>query len=218
MTLQPICVIFDLDGTLVDSESLCNRALLEMVPDLQCPVEALVARYRGMKLAAIFSDIEVRTNSRLPPTFEAAYRQRVAELFALELKPVAGVGEMLEALPHARCIASSGPRAKIEQALSVSGLAHFFEKSIFSSYEVGSWKPEPGLFVHAAHAMGFAAEHCVVVEDSEVGIQAAKAAGMQSLHYVGIEREQQPLGAYQFNDMRVLPGLIAGLQRPACIR
>ena len=49
---------------------------------------------------------------------------------------------------------------------------------IFSAYEVGVWKPEPGLFLHAAGAMGIRPERCAVVEDSRSGLQAGLAAGM----------------------------------------
>lgn len=86
---------------------------------------------------------------------------------------------MLEALTHATCIASSGPPEKIKHALAVTGLDAFFAERFFSSYVVQSWKPEPELFLHAATAMGYAPEQCVVVEDSMVGIDAAEAAGMR---------------------------------------
>ncbi|UES60287.1 HAD-IA family hydrolase (plasmid) [Roseibium aggregatum] len=69
------------------------------------------------------------------------------------------------------------------QAVKVSGLAKYFGSNLFSSYVVGSWKPEPGLFLHAARTMGFAPNSCIVVEDSSVGIQAAKAVGMVAMHY-----------------------------------
>jgi HAD superfamily hydrolase (TIGR01509 family) len=177
------CIIFDLDGTLVDSEALCNQAFLDLLPALDDSVESLVHRYRGRKLATILADIENRLGQRLPEDFERHYRQRVSELFASDLRPTPGVREMLELLRHPYCVASSGPREKIQQALDVSGLAPYFRDTIFSSYEVGSWKPEPGLFLHAADAMGFSPGECVVVEDSEVGIVAAAAAGMRALQY-----------------------------------
>ncbi|ATG89883.1 HAD-IA family hydrolase [Methylomonas koyamae] len=179
-----ICIIFDLDGTLVDSEGLCNQAFLDLLPQLNDTVESLIQRYRGKKLASILVDIESRLCQSLPDTFEQHYRQRVAELFSRELKPMPGVLEMLEATNFPKCIASSGPPLKIRQALQVSGLAPYFGDDIFSSYEVGSWKPEPGLFQYAASAMGFMPSQCVVVEDSGVGIEAAEAAGMKAFQYV----------------------------------
>ena len=206
-----ICVIFDLDGTLVDSEGLCNQAFLDLLPQLSDTVESLIKRYRGKKLASILADLENRLCQNLPAAFEQDYRQRVAELFARELKPMPGVVEMLEATNFPKCIASSGPPLKIRQALHVSGLAPYFGDSIFSSYEVGSWKPAPGLFQYAAHAMGFMPGQCVVVEDSDVGIEAAVAAGMKAFQYV------QKSGTLScragdrvpFDDMSQLPQLLA---------
>ena len=75
-------------------------------------------------------------------------------------------------------MASSGPPEKIATSLSLTGLRPFFEGRVFSSYDVGVWKPDPGLFLHAARAMGVAPGDCVVVEDSLPGIQAGLAAGM----------------------------------------
>jgi HAD superfamily hydrolase (TIGR01509 family) len=175
-----ICVIFDLDGTLVVSEGLCNQAFLDLLPQLNETVVSLTRRYRGKKLAQILADLESRLCRKLPDAFEQQYRQRVAELFSHELKPMPGVLEMLDVMNFLKCIASSGPPLKIRQALQVSGLAPYFGDNLFSSYEVESWKPEPGLFQYAAKAMGFMPGQCVVIEDSEVGIEAAAAAGMEA--------------------------------------
>jgi HAD superfamily hydrolase (TIGR01509 family) len=181
--MSQLLVIFDLDGTLVDSETLCNQAFLDLLPALNETVEALVDQFRGKKLSEILSEIERKVSSPLPDGFEQSYRQRVADLFATELRPIEGVPEMLEAIEFPFCIASSGPPEKIIQALTVTGLERYFGERFFSSYIVGSWKPDPGLFLHAAAAMGFGPEYCVVVEDSPVGIEAAASAGMRALHY-----------------------------------
>lgn len=214
-----ICVIFDLDGTLVDSEGLCNQAFLDLLPQLSDTVESLTQRYRGKKLTNILADIEGRLCRKLPDEFEQHYRQRVAELFSRELKPMPGVLEMLEATSFPKCIASSGPPLKIRQALQVSGLAPHFGDSIFSSYEVGSWKPAPGLFQYAANAMGFMPSQCVVVEDSEVGIEAASAAGMKAFQYVrnGEISSCRAGGRMPFDNMLQLPQLLvnfAGNAKP----
>lgn len=206
-----ICVIFDLDGTLVDSEGLCNQAFLDLLPQLSDTVESLIQRYRGKKLAPILADLESRLCQKLPDAFEQHYRQHVEELFSRELRPMPGVLEMLETTNFPRCIASSGPPLKIRQALQVCGLAPYFGDSIFSSYEIGSWKPEPGLFQYAANAMGFMPSQCVVVEDSEVGIEAAAAAGMKAFHYV---RNGETLSCrtgdrVPFDNMLKLPQLLA---------
>ncbi|UUX48536.1 HAD-IA family hydrolase [Nisaea acidiphila] len=206
--MAEICVIFDLDGTLVDSETLCNQAFLDLLPELNRPVESLVARFRGMQLAAILRDIESEIGRPLPETFEAAYRAQVSALFARDLRAMPGVPDMLEDLAHPRCIASSGPLPKIRQALDVSGLAPHFGAHLFSSYEIGVWKPEPGLFLHAAREMGFAPEQCVVVEDSDVGVRAALSAGMKALHFLPHGLATVHPEAETFDDMSLLPAMI----------
>lgn len=182
--MTDVCVIFDLDGTLVDSETLCNQAFIDLLPGLNDSVEVLIQRYRGKQLSTILADIELRTGKSLPDMFEKKYRERVSELFTYSLKPMPGVIEMLDRLDYSKCIASSGPPEKIQQALEVSGLARYFGGSIFSSYEIASWKPDPGLFLHAAREMGFKPGQCAVVEDSEVGIHAAIAAKMKAFYYL----------------------------------
>jgi HAD superfamily hydrolase (TIGR01509 family) len=207
--MKDLCVIFDSDGTLVDSERLCNQAFLDLLPDLNEPCEALVERYRGKKLSTILSDLEARIGCSLPEPFEQRYRERVGELFSQELGPTPGVIEMLNALPFASCVASGGPALKIRHALEVSGLSSYFGSRVFSSYEVGSWKPDPGLFLYAAEAMGFMPRYCAVIEDSDVGIQAALAAGMKAFHYLPEGSASTCVGAVAFSDMSELSMLLA---------
>lgn len=180
---RSICIIFDLDGTLVDSEHLGNRAFLQLLPRLEETEETLTQRYRGQKLAIILDDLENRMGHPLPANFEQQYRDHVKTLFAEELKAMPGTHEMLAELPYARCIASSGPISKIKQALAVTELASYFGDNLFSSYQINSWKPEPDLFLHAAKQMDFQPGDCIVVEDSEVGITAAQSAGMKVLAF-----------------------------------
>ena len=84
---QIAAVIFDLDGTLVDSEPLCNQAFLNLLPELDESIVVLTDRYRGKKLTTIFEDIEQRLGRQLPHNFESIYRAEVAELFELHLQP-----------------------------------------------------------------------------------------------------------------------------------
>jgi HAD superfamily hydrolase (TIGR01509 family) len=208
--MSELCLIFDLDGTLVDSEGLCNQAFLDLLPELNESSASLSARYRGRKLAAIMADIELRIRRALPGDFEAQYRARLDELFDSRLQPVAGVHAMLQATTCSRCVASSAPRQKIEKALQLTGLSVYFGNCIFSSYEVGSWKPDPQLFLHAAAEMGFGPSHCVVVEDSEVGVQAALSAGMRVLMYTP-ECGQRSVPCPSFSRMEDLPTLLSRL-------
>ncbi|BBD57667.1 HAD-superfamily hydrolase subfamily IA, variant 3 [Nostoc sp. HK-01] len=202
--MNHICVIFDLDGTLVDSEKLCNQAFIDLLPFINESVESLIRRYRGRKLALILADIEMRFGAKLPIDFEATYRHHVDELFEFYLQPITGVPEMLKTLKYPFCVASSAPIAKIRKALNVTTLSHYFGDRLFSSYEVGAWKPDPGLFLYAANKMGFSPEYCVVIEDSDVGIQAAHSAGIYALQYSEeLEEKNNVFSNMQFLSQRL---------------
>lgn len=179
------CIIFDCDGTLVDSEHLCNLGLEIKLRDYDVESSAMemMKRYRGVKLSTILQTIELEHQIKLKDNFVSSYRTLVDELFEKKLKPCEGVVEALAKIDLPMCVASSGPLEKINRALSVSGLLEHFNGKIFSSYEVGSWKPDPGIFLHAVKEMGFQPEECAVVEDSLVGISAAKAAGVRPILY-----------------------------------
>ncbi|MBM4810338.1 HAD-IA family hydrolase [Vibrio parahaemolyticus] len=199
-------VIFDCDGTLVDSEFLCNLALERQLAEIgvECKAKALLDKFRGCKLASIFASLESEFSISLPESFESEYRYKVGALFDEHLKPNAGVKEVLESLSIPFCIASSAPREKIKRALSVTGLDGYFDNNIFSSYEVGSWKPEPQLFLHAANEMGVNPEECCVVEDSLVGLEAATNAKMKVVYYAPKVTEQNHFGAVQIQNMSEL--------------
>lgn len=174
-------------------------------------IESLVDKYRGRKLASILADIEMRYDEKLPINFAITYRRHVNELFQLHLQPIAGVPEMLKTLKFPFCIASSAPITKIRKALSVTSLSRYFGDRVFSSYDIGSWKPDPGLFVYAAKKMGFLPEHCVVIEDSVMGVQAGCAAGMTVFGYAH-HSDGAALAAagakIVFNDMKQLSQLL----------
>jgi len=180
------CIIFDCDGTLVDSEFLCNLALEIKLRDygVKSSATELVERFRGVKLTSILEAMEIEHQIKLKDNFEHSYRALVNDLFEERLQPCQGVHDALdELIDYPKCVASSGPLNKINKALSITKLSAYFNGQIFSAHEVKSWKPDPGLFLHAAQQMGFKPEECAVIEDSEVGITAAKAAGMKAILY-----------------------------------
>ena len=74
----------------------------------------------------------------------------------------------------------------MKQSLELDPLiknSHFFEKNIFSAYQVNAWKPDPTLFLTAAKSNGFSPSETLVIEDSPAGVQAAIAANMKVLGF-----------------------------------
>lgn len=205
------CIIFDMDGTLVDSEALANRALLDLLPEIDETVESLIARYRGGQFAVIMDDIAQRHKFKLPDNFEPAYRAHARKLFDAELKAMPGAYDMLASFPYTKCLASSAPMVKINQALAVTGLAQFFGEKTYSAYQINSWKPEPDLFLHAAKQMGFTPENCIVVEDSDVGVEAGQRAGMTVFKYDPLSDKQHADGYIPLKHLSDLPDKITAI-------
>ena len=201
-------IIFDCDGTLVDSEFLCNLAMEQQLAELGFKVDAheLTLEYRGVNLTQIMSSLEGRFSTVFPADFETEYRIKVLALFDEHLKVNDGVIELIESLTLPFCIASSAPRSKIEHSLKVTGLDKYFKGNIFSAYDVGAWKPEPDLFLHAAKTMNVDPTKCYVIEDSLVGLQAANRAEMHCIYYAPEEVERSPLADTQVKHMSELLG------------
>ena len=177
-------VIFDCDGTLVDSEPLSRTAW-----------ERALEPY-GYAL----TDADAEASVGLPyPRVHAFYAERVelpgadafwtelsAELFALidaDLEPfddAVGAASELRARGVPVAVASSSFRDRLRHTLTRAGLLDAFD-AVVAGDEVARGKPAPDMFLLAAERLGVAPEACIVVEDSPPGVQAGLAAGMLTL-------------------------------------
>lgn len=175
------CIIFDCDGVLVDTEKIGNGILLEMASEhgFEMKIEDAYRDFNGRNLKECFQHIETAIDKKLPDNFESEYRERSFEAFKTQVRPMEGVVDFIENLNIPYCVASSGPVEKIRLNLEVSGLLEKFEGKIFSSYEIKSWKPDPGIFLFAAKEMGFEVEDCIVIEDSKAGVKAGVSGGFK---------------------------------------
>lgn len=173
------CIIFDCDGVLVDSEAISNGVIVDMANSLGANIDLNYAleNYSGTSLAFVMDDVASRINGKLPDNFVSEYRRISFERFETDIKPVEGIVDVLEQLTVPFCVASNGPLNKMQLNLKVTGLSKYFEGSMFSAYEINSWKPDPTLFLTAAKTMGFEPQDCAVVEDSLSGVEAGIAGG-----------------------------------------
>ena len=183
-------VLFDCDGVLVDSERVATECIVEFAAryGARFRIEEALARFTGARMADNLRDIEERGKCTLPDDFEDELRSHMAAVFESGLEPIDGAEALVASLELPYCVVSNGPRSKMELTLRVAGLLEHFAGRIVSAYEVGVWKPDPGLFLHAARMLGTPPERCAVVEDSDYGIAAGVAAGMQVFALVPEER------------------------------
>ncbi|MBN3897774.1 MAG: HAD family hydrolase [Nostoc sp. NOS(2021)] len=213
MRVRTELVIFDCDGVLVDSETLGNRVLVQFVAEfgLALELEEAILLFKGCKMADCVAVIEQRLEQKLPQDFVTQLRARTTEVFKRELLPVEGIEAALDKINLPICVASSGPLEKIKLALRVTNLLPRFEGRIFSSDEIGSWKPAPDLFLYAAKNMGVQPSSCTVVEDSVLGVRAGVAASMRVLGYTNQDEATllESFGVTVFHSMCQLPCLLS---------
>ncbi|EGQ8090602.1 HAD-IA family hydrolase [Vibrio vulnificus] len=180
------CVIFDCDGTLVDSEKLCCHALVNVFEQFgsHISLEQCVAQFRGGKLADVLSDAMALAELDISlDLLEPAYRNELNRLFNEKLQVMPGAESLLDFLEREKieyCVASNGPKDKIALSLRLTGLLERFEGKMYSAFEANAWKPEPDLLMYSAFHMGFAADECIYVDDTPKGVEAGINAGMRT--------------------------------------
>jgi HAD superfamily hydrolase (TIGR01509 family) len=187
--ITPRLVIFDCDGVLVDSETISNRVLAEMLTreGLETDTAQARAAYQGLLLAEVARSVEQRLGRELPEGWIERYERVRAEAFRTELTAIEGASEVLVRLADVgvrTCVASQGRHAKMSLSLALTGLDELLpEQRRFSAEDVPRGKPHPDLFLHAARTIGVGSGEAVVVEDTALGVQAAVRAGMRVFGY-----------------------------------
>jgi HAD superfamily hydrolase (TIGR01509 family) len=179
----PDAVLWDMDGTLVDSEKLWTVALHDtarllggtMSPGARA---AVVGGDMARTLVTLFDDLGLPRDPARMAEAQRFIDDRTAELFAggLEWRPGAQEAlRLLDGLGWPTALVTNTERALTEAALDSIGREHF-AVSVCAD-EVASGKPDPDLYLRAAELLGVAPARCLAVEDSPNGALAAERAG-----------------------------------------
>jgi HAD superfamily hydrolase (TIGR01509 family) len=173
-------LLFDCDGTLVDSMPLHWRAWTEALQSvgIDVPVEFL-ARYRGAIVKDILSAVNQAYGRSIDaaafiPVKQARFRELLPGL--AEIKPVADlVRAHAGRLPMA--VVSGGCRQNVMASLQATGLHAYFQV-ILTADDPLPGKPAPDIMLEAARRLGVPPTACQVFEDGDLGLESARAAGM----------------------------------------
>ena len=179
-------VLWDLDGTLVDSEEYHWLAWRDAMrgEGMELTYEKFLASFgqRNDRILGTWlgADADPERVRQIGDAKEAEYR-RLAETRGLQ--PLPGAREWLIALRRdgwKQAIASSAPRENVETMLRVLDLTQYLD-AIVSAEDVTMGKPDPQVFLAAAAKLAVPPERCVVVEDAAAGVEGARRAGMKSI-------------------------------------
>jgi HAD superfamily hydrolase (TIGR01509 family) len=216
----PEIVIFDCDGVLVDSEVIAlgqtRRALGQV--GLSLTHAQAMERFLGLSLDSIVQKAEADLAVDLPAHFRDDLTRDILASFQHDLKGVADVDKAVAGLECPVCVASSSSLERIRLSLAAVGYDRLFEPHVFSASMATRGKPHPDLFLYAARQMGADPAHCLVIEDSVPGIEAAVSAGMVAFGFVGGShfsdlaqgiRLREAGASLIFDDMRRLPEIVS---------
>jgi beta-phosphoglucomutase len=179
-------VLWDLDGTLVDSGELHWFSWRDTLQAEAVPVTHQMFldtfgqkndRILRMWLGDAATDERIQ---RIADAKEIEYRRLVQ---AHGLQPLPGAREWMDRLHDAgwkQAIASSAPRLNVEVMVKVLDLGRDLD-AIVAAEDVTAGKPDPQVFLKAAERLGVPASACIVVEDAAAGVEAARRAGMRCI-------------------------------------
>lgn len=188
-------ILFDMDGTLVDS-TVCVEAIWARWAERHgMPVDDILWASHGRRtldtLREVAPHLDINYEARLLDAQEAEYTDG--------LKAVRGAATILRALPpNSWAVVTSAGRAIAEFRLTWVGLP--VPAVLITADDVAEGKPSPAGYLMAAARLGVAPDQCLVIEDTPAGILAGRAAGMQVLALTTTYPASNLLGAYSVGD------------------
>jgi sugar-phosphatase len=206
--------IFDMDGTLVESESYWRAAEQEVFRTVGIHITDDMSAVTAPMTPRQVTEHWYSHKPWAGPSLEhmqAAVIERVAEQMRAQCRALPGVREILD-----RCaemgwrvaLASNSPGVLCELVLRQLGIADRFE-TVVSADDVERGKPDPDIYLLAAHRLGVMPSECLAFEDSLTGVRAARAAGM---------RVVVVSGAQDFPRMEPRPHLVLSNLQEFCAR
>jgi len=212
-------VIFDVDGTLLDTERIYMQAWKDAAKELGYVItDELLRKTRAINVKDAAKIFESEIGNGFSYDKTRAVRVRIAEEIIERESPIlkSGVVELLTFLREKGIrlsVASSTNTKTTKEHLQTNGIADWFEV-IVGGDMITKGKPNPDIFLKAAELLGEEPENCIVVEDSPAGIRAGSAAGMKTVlvpDQAAITQEIIDLSDVQMESLLEMPAYVATL-------
>lgn len=214
-------VIFDVDGTLLDTERIYMQAWKEAAAELGYEItDELLRKTRAINVKDAARIFETEIGNGFSYDKTRTVRVRIAEEIIKRESPILkpGVAELLTFLREngiRLAVASSTHLKGTKEHLSESGILEPFEVVVGGDM-VAKGKPNPDIFLKAAELLGLVPEECIVVEDSPAGIRAANGAGMKAVlvpDQAAITQEIIDMSDAVLKSLQDMPAYVKGLMK-----
>ncbi|MCB9992232.1 MAG: HAD family phosphatase [Hyphomicrobiaceae bacterium] len=179
-------IVFDCDGVLIDSEFAGQKVEKAILGDLGYPIsdEEFEEQFMGHPTEWIIRTAAARSGHPVSEAMLADWTGRVREAAHAALA-IDGMDQMLSRLSQRRAVVSNSTKADLRDKLTRTGLHAYFGGPVLSRDDVSKPKPAPDLYIEAVRRSGVAPGEAVAIEDSTVGVAAARAAGVEVYGFVG---------------------------------
>ncbi len=183
-------VIFDMDGVLIDSEAMYQYLLLDFFKEQEQQISIdEVNEFVGCSEPFFYQRLgelwKPQMNEKEMRIFYSEHFDSIALDYATLLNPhVKYILPQMKQFGLQTAIASSSRKESIDTMMISNGITAYFDR-VVSGHEVPASKPDPAIYLETIRRLGVSKEQCVVIEDSKIGIEAAKRAGL----YVIAKRE-----------------------------
>jgi len=180
-------ILFDNDGTIVDSEIIAQRVMLEMLAEhgLQLSPQEYSHRFPGLLDRDILHILQRDHGFSAPDGFTKRLHEAHIDDFNRSLRAIPGMTALFRRLKTPKSMVSNGSVRHVERCLRKVRLLSSVNGHIISAEHVEKPKPYPDIYLFALEKIGLKPHETVVVEDSPTGVAAAKSAGLQSIGFLG---------------------------------
>ena len=180
-------LICDCDGVLVDSEVVADRVLFDTLTRTFPGIDfrASVKTAFGQQTSRFLSDVAIRFDLAMPANFLDTIEHNIDIALAESVSPIIGVRDALRRIELPTAVVSNSRMARVSASVRRAGLDTIVGQRVFSAEQVERPKPYPDIYLFAAQQLGVEPSRCLVVEDSVAGLNAARAAGMKTVAFVG---------------------------------
>lgn len=179
-------IIFDCDGVLIDTEIVAAEVTVDWLNSekVEISVEEFILQHTGKTFTNIINQLKADGYLKASLKTEAIVPLLDNQIKA-KVRPILGVSDLLDRILAPKSVVSNSAAHYVTEALEKIGANHHFGNRVFSAEMVLLAKPSPMVYQLAIDTIGIPKEEIIVVEDSLSGVQAALAAGLTTIGFLG---------------------------------